>query len=69
MPALQVRVAVGYYDLSVAYLEPVRVFEAAGLPGPRFTITRYPAGHAVHSDADARARSFADLRALVGGTP
>ena len=69
VPALQVRVAVGYYDLSVAYLEPVRVFEAAGLPGPRFTITRYPAGHAVHSDADARARSFADLRALVGGAP
>ncbi|WP_162267074.1 S10 family serine carboxypeptidase-like protein [Luteimonas abyssi] len=64
---LQVLVAVGYYDLSVVYLEPVRVFEAAGLPGPRFVVARYPAGHAVHSDRPARERSFADLRALIGG--
>ncbi|MCD9030532.1 hypothetical protein LDO32_02130 [Luteimonas sp. Y-2-2-4F] len=66
-PRLRVLVAVGYYDLSVPYLEPVRTFEAAGLPGPRFAIERYPAGHAVHADGDARARSSADLRALIGG--
>ncbi|WP_024889407.1 S10 family serine carboxypeptidase-like protein [Luteimonas huabeiensis] len=68
-PGLRVRVAVGYYDLSVPYLEPVRAFEAAGLPGPRFAIVRYPAGHAVHADREARPRSFADLRALIGGAP
>lgn len=67
VPGLRVLVAVGYYDLSVPYLEPVRTFEAAGLPGPRFAIERYPAGHAVHADRDARARSLADLRALIGG--
>ncbi|KLJ02367.1 hypothetical protein [Luteimonas sp. FCS-9] len=67
VPALRVLVAVGYYDLSVPYLEPVRAFEAAGLPGPRFSIERYRAGHAVHGDRDGRARAFADLRALIGG--
>lgn len=68
-PALRILVAVGYYDLSVPYLEPLRVFNASGLPGARFRIERYHAGHAVHSDAAERARSFGDLRALVGEQP
>lgn len=68
-PALRILVAVGYYDLSVPYLEPLRVFNQAGLPGSRFRIERYRAGHAVHSDAAARARSFGDLRTLIGEQP
>lgn len=65
-PALRILVAVGYYDLSVPYLEPLRVFTGAGLPGERFRIERYRAGHAVHSDVGGRQQSFADLRALIG---
>lgn len=68
-PGLRILVAVGYYDLSVPYLEPLSVFTEAGLPGERFRIERYPAGHAVHSDTAARARSFSDLRALIGDQP
>lgn len=68
-PALRILVAVGYYDLSVPYLEPLRVFTEAGLPGGRFRIERYRAGHAVHSDAAERARSFDDLRALMEERP
>ena len=67
-PELKVLIAVGYYDLSVPYLEPLRVYEEAGLTAhPRFDVQRYDAGHAVHADQPSRVRSYADVRAIIKG--
>lgn len=63
--AIQVQVAVGYYDLYTPFFDSERVFANFGIDRSRIEINYYPTGHRLWYSNTARVALVADIRRFL----